>query len=94
MRQAEASAPPPFIDLRRPSISESTLQDVFQELDVDDNGVARNDDTVRPQKRRRLYSETTFSSNIATYDDIVTNLYQLLGSQIATDLDGLHLVAT
>ncbi len=69
---------------------------MFHELDVDDNDDSHtaNVDAVRPQKRRRLYSETMFPSKVATYDDIVRSIYELLGSQNATDSEGLHLVAT
>lgn len=67
---------------------------MFQELDVNDDGHTTNGDAARPQKRRRLGSGTIFPSNVATYDEIVKSVYQLLGSQNATDLDGLQLVAT
>jgi len=96
MSKAEASGPSSFIGLHRFSFTESNLQDVFQQLDVDDNGDSHttNGDAIRPQKRRRLYSGTIFPSSVNTYDEIIRSLYQLFGSQNATDLDGLHLVAT
>lgn len=95
MSEAEVAGPPAFIGLRRFSFTEPNLQDVMQELDVDDNSIShsKNGDAIRPQKRRRLCSETTLPSSVANYDDIVRSVYQLLGSQDATDLDGLHLVA-
>ena len=95
MSEGEATAPP-SIGLRRISSTETHLQDVFQELDVDNNGNSHttNGDAVRPQKRRRLYSGTMSPSSIANYDDLVRSISQLFSSQNPTDLDGLHLIAT
>ncbi len=96
MEQAEAPGAFPCVDSQVLSFTGSDLQDVFQQLDVNNggDGDAMNDYVARPRKRLRLSSGTMTATSTTIYESIVGRVYQLLGSQNASDLDGLHLVAT
>ena len=48
-------------------------------------------DPARPHKRRRVTDEAGRSSSASsTKEQLIRSVFSLLGSQSATDLDGLH----
>jgi hypothetical protein len=76
------------------SFKDQHLESAFQGLQlksvVDDDDAAM-DINFRPSKRLRLSTDDRPHTSLSAV--LVEETYRLLGSQAASDLDGLHLVA-